>query len=260
MSRCATRHSLRYCTKHFTARKTQIGVSLITLMIGLLVSLIGVLGSMALYRNLIDTSVKASVDASSDGQISTLLLRAQLEVSDAGFGYEDPIATGDLPHVVSSAAGDAIYWRYKSPSVGITTCKAITQTPMAPVNERPFLEIKLLTQDVSCTDVVNLASLDWVNAAADADKSEILARLVDIDTDVGGAVISRLAFNIVIEECMPFGLGTAQRRANLTIAATSSAKLLQDKSGTAGTLADITQSSCLPNAHYAAAVVPPATP
>ncbi len=258
MSHCAavSRHS----SCKGISRNRQLGVSLITLMIGLLVSLIGVLGSMALYRNLIDTSVKASVDASSDGQISTLLLRAQLEVSDAGFGYEDPIAAGDLPHVVSDATGDAIYWRYKSPSIGITTCKAIIQTPLAPANERPLLEIKLLNQDVNCTDTVNLTSLNWADAAADANKSEILARLIDIDTDVGGAVVSRLAFNLVIEECMPFGLGTAQRRANLTIAATSSAKLLQDKSGVAGALSDITQSSCLPNAHYAAATLPTVAP
>lgn len=80
----------------------QQGVSLISLMIGLLVSMIVVLGMMTVFRNTIQTVVPASEAARSDGERVSGLLAAHMMLHDAGFGIED--LTGALVVLGSNAA------------------------------------------------------------------------------------------------------------------------------------------------------------
>lgn len=66
----------------------QQGVSLISLMIGLLVSMIVVLGMVTIFRNTIQAVVPASEAARSDSERISGLLSAHMMLHDAGFGID----------------------------------------------------------------------------------------------------------------------------------------------------------------------------
>ena len=68
--------------------RRQAGTTLIGLMIGLLVSVVGILASLSLYKTLVAVATEAKIDAMHDGQLATTLLAIQLKVQNAGFGLD----------------------------------------------------------------------------------------------------------------------------------------------------------------------------
>lgn len=77
-------------------RQRQRGLSLISLMIGLLVSLMAVMGMMALYRTVVHTTAESGVYAQLAGDRSAALLAAHSYVQAAGFGIDDAAVGTDL--------------------------------------------------------------------------------------------------------------------------------------------------------------------
>jgi len=69
---------------HLRGDTRQLGVSLISLMVGLLLSMIGILAGLTLYKNIVQTTVQTRSDAVQDGQIASALLTLQLELQSAG--------------------------------------------------------------------------------------------------------------------------------------------------------------------------------
>ncbi|MCQ9426884.1 hypothetical protein NRB16_25560 [Pseudomonas sp. LJDD11] len=67
-------------------KRPQRGFNLISLMIGMTLSLISILAMLALYKNMVGISVRSIQDAQQDGQVSAGFLTAQLEMRNAGFG------------------------------------------------------------------------------------------------------------------------------------------------------------------------------
>ncbi|MGS0537012.1 MULTISPECIES: hypothetical protein [unclassified Pseudoalteromonas] len=67
----------------------QYGISLISLLIGLLISSIVLIGMMMIFRNTIQTTVPASESSRSDGERVSALLSAHMLLQDAGFGIAD---------------------------------------------------------------------------------------------------------------------------------------------------------------------------
>lgn len=74
----------------------QRGISLISLMIGLLISLLAVMGMMALYRTVMHTTAESGVYAQLAGDRSAALLVAHTYLQEAGFGVEDATLGDDL--------------------------------------------------------------------------------------------------------------------------------------------------------------------
>ncbi|MFY7863820.1 PilW family protein [Roseateles sp.] len=76
-----------------TMRHRQAGLSLISLMVGMVISLMAVLGALALYRSTTQTVfgdgglVRSSMQ---DGQLASGLLSAQIALQGAGFGLAAP--------------------------------------------------------------------------------------------------------------------------------------------------------------------------
>lgn len=73
-------------------KRPQRGFNLISLMIGMTLSLISILAMLALYKNMVGISVRSIQDAQQDGQVSAGFLTAQLEMRNAGFGMDLPIS------------------------------------------------------------------------------------------------------------------------------------------------------------------------
>ncbi|QJD59104.1 hypothetical protein HG264_09360 [Pseudomonas sp. gcc21] len=79
-----------------SSRKHQQGVSLISLMIGLLISLIAVMGMMALYRTVVHTTAESGSYARMSGDRSAAVLTAHVHLQEAGFGIDEASLGADL--------------------------------------------------------------------------------------------------------------------------------------------------------------------
>ncbi len=93
-------------------RKQQRGQSLISMMVGLVISLITIAAMMTLYKTMVEVSSNASRSALRDGQVSAALLSAQMELQSAGFGV--PVADGLNSKLHVREAGKELVWRYKT--------------------------------------------------------------------------------------------------------------------------------------------------
>lgn len=86
----------------------QRGQSLISMMVGVLISLLTIAAMVSIYRVLIDVSGNASRSAQRDGQLASALLTVQMEMQRAGFG----IAPGEPGVLAIVDGGRQIVWRY----------------------------------------------------------------------------------------------------------------------------------------------------
>lgn len=83
----------------YSPRWHQAGVSLVSLMVGMAISMFAVLGALALYRSTTQTVfgdgglVRSSVQ---DGQLASGLLSAQIALQGAGFGIASPTSGAHL--------------------------------------------------------------------------------------------------------------------------------------------------------------------
>lgn len=68
------------------------GITLLNLLIGMVVSSIGVLAMLSLYKGMAEHSAISINDATQDGQQTLGILAAQMELQRAGFGINNPIA------------------------------------------------------------------------------------------------------------------------------------------------------------------------
>ncbi len=90
----------------------QRGQSLISMMVGLVISLITIAAMMTLYKTMVEVSSNASRSALRDGQVSAALLSAQIELQSAGFGVPAADSLNSKLHVRD--AGKELVWRYKA--------------------------------------------------------------------------------------------------------------------------------------------------
>lgn len=84
----------------------QSGITLISLMVGLTISMIVVLAMLATYKTTVAIAVDAGEGAKLNGQISTGVLAAEINLQSAGFGADDPAYGTNLVVLTSAAFGD----------------------------------------------------------------------------------------------------------------------------------------------------------
>lgn len=93
-------------------RSRQKGQTLIGLLVGVLISLLTIAAMLVLYKTLIEVSANASRSALRDGQVSSALLSAQIELQQAGFGV--PLTDALDTKIAITESGKQVAWRYKS--------------------------------------------------------------------------------------------------------------------------------------------------
>lgn len=91
-------------------RRAQYGFTLISMMVGLVISLITICTMLAVYKASIDISTNAARGAVRDGQISVALLAAQVELQQVGYG----LAPGESGVLSVSDDGREVLWRYRA--------------------------------------------------------------------------------------------------------------------------------------------------
>lgn len=176
----------------------QQGISLVSLLVGLLVSMIVLVGMLMIFRNTIQAVVPASEDARSDGERVSGLLAAHIMLQDAGFGTNGnptdhllvlPNATlsgSSSATLTSGGAGGAVVWRK---SVGAThTCEGLFAGAAGGLSR--------LSSDGCGSIGIDLGSITW-----------FATPLIEPSRHPDGAV-DAITFAQTIGVCRPFGIGT----------------------------------------------------
>ncbi|CAD5108230.1 PilW family protein [Zestomonas carbonaria] len=210
----------------------QRGVNLISLMVGTLLSVIGILAMLTLYRNLVQTAVVATQDANQDGQLAAGLLTAQLELQNAGFGI-DPGGAQNLLKTDVSLGGQshpALLWRYRD-ATGYQCRGLVDRADQDAVTGKALRRLSLLEAS-GCG--AGLGGLSW-------SVRHELARL-QVPDDQQAAPQPLVDFTVAAVDCAPFGFGAKARHPQVTLTAQSSAQL----AGASG-IAPLSYSLCLSN-------------
>ncbi|NWA29028.1 hypothetical protein HX866_29490 [Pseudomonas gingeri] len=138
--------------------RAQRGFTMISMMVGTVISMLSILAMLSLYKNLIYSSVTSIQSASQDGQIASALLTAQRELMNGGFwsGSATVRATSDIgnnfvllsgatltngtlagtatvqtnfPTLTSAApngtTGNAIVWSYQTSATATASCAGL---------------------------------------------------------------------------------------------------------------------------------------
>lgn len=198
-----------------TNERNQLGTTMISLLIGLLVSVLCILASLSLYRNMVDITADATIDANYDGMIATAMLTAQLEVQNAGFGID----AADATDVVVDDADNALLWRSTNDGV-VYQCRGLQETERIE-GDRRFRALRVVTSAV-CNDLVDLTTLVLDPGPIIAEWF-VLPRLANYIAGAGNGTL----FNFVVQaqECSPFGVLQPERHLTAMISAPTSSML-----------------------------------
>lgn len=219
-------------------KSRQRGMSLISLMVGMLISMIGILAGIILYQNMVKVSLQARVDAAQDGQLASAMLSLQLELQAAGFGIVLADAAG--PHwVLVSTAPQTLYWRYQDTSGPV--CRGFRIKDTEP-NVKRQLQILEPVSPASCTLAANLAALPggWKD-----DDPIVLAEFrASKATD---SKLPEIVLSTSATSCFPYGLGQANKYRMITVTADSAARRAAVDADKTPTIAPVVYDFCLPN-------------
>lgn len=215
----------------------QQGASLISLMVGVVLAMIGILAAVNLYENMIRTSVQTRSDAAQDGQIASSMLTLQLELQSAGFGItKDPAKQ----HIVRSADGSSLYWRFSDAS-GMH-CKGFRIVTSTDNTRR---ELQLLKLKTGCNDTAIITTFDWTPAGTE---TTTLAEFRKTDAAASDIPVISIA-PITTQSCFPYGMGAKADHPLVTITADNAAITAAKKldAAAAGPNAPYRYDICLPN-------------
>lgn len=182
--------------------QTQRGVTLISLLIGMLISIFSILSILALYKNLVTVSISASADASHDGQVATALITAQLELQNAGYG----IVNADGLHLNTNDDGSEIRWRYYDN--GAYQCRSIREV----VIDENTRSLELFEANKNCEATSELSAVEWKSLSV----LTRISRTESIPTQI-------FNFNVATAECSPYGVGATDKHLMASMSAIGSA-------------------------------------
>lgn len=175
----------------------QRGISLISLLIGLLVSSIVLVGMVMVFRNTIQQVVPSAESARSEGERVSALLAAHMMLQDAGFGTDGDqdehftfLSAASLSGTTLSAsgAGTAAVWRKTIDTSH--TCEGLYADDSGGLWR---------LGSTSCGSTgIDLASISW-NLTPLVEESRI--RPDDV-----GEIVRVIEMELVDEECSPFGI------------------------------------------------------
>jgi Tfp pilus assembly protein PilW len=160
------------------------GFTLISMLVGLVIGLIGIAAMLALYRTLINTSNQITQQAANDGKIATSSLISQQQLQQAGFGMANATPGTDLVVLTGAAlangqlsgtavasygatvTGNAVIWDYNPTAVSATTnpsgvlCEGLVVTTTGTSATANNAGLQWLSP-VSCTNAAQWQSLNW---------------------------------------------------------------------------------------------------
>lgn len=187
------------------------GVTLISLLVGLAISMLVILAALSLFQRMVKTTVNARQDAQSNAQRNASFVSAGLILQSAGFGIADAV-WGTHGMVLKDLAWDAEHQRLTGQNSAdgqgnaVVWSDNITGASQCRVLWAPAQGGGLrLLGPVACANVTAWSSLAWGTPRS-------------LDRVPQGAIT--LAQSTAT--CAPFGIGPATEQVRLTFSATSS--------------------------------------
>ncbi len=214
--------------------RLQRGMTLISLMVGLLLSMISILAALSLYKSLVQVSIESRTDAVQDGQLASAMLSLQLELQTAGYGIATDAPGTHVQLVVGPP--QTLYWRYKD--AGATfVCRGF-QIEDVENNTRRRLQLLALPA-ANCNASGVLSGLpNWA-------VSTVLAEFRA--SEAARANLPAIAITLARQECFPYGMGEAAEHQMVTVTADNAARRAAADEGTAAPNAPVIHNFCLSN-------------
>ncbi|MBD9370244.1 prepilin-type N-terminal cleavage/methylation domain-containing protein [Xanthomonas sp. XNM01] len=101
--------------------RRQRGQTLISMMVGLVISLLTIAAMLAIYKMMIEISGNASRSALRDGQVALAMLATQIEMQQAGYAIPE---TDTQPRI--DVSEERVVWRYRAgTSASATSCAGV---------------------------------------------------------------------------------------------------------------------------------------
>lgn len=202
------------------SKSKQQGLSLISLLVGLFISMLCILAGLTLYKSTVRLSTDAKISAQLDGQITSALLTLQLELQNAGYRIAD--ANADDVVLTMHGGSQVLAWRYNDGTNYI--CRGAKEFETG--SDMKFRNLALVTAD-GCTETVDLASLNW--APADLSKTTVLGQWPVIGVELNAYITSNTNLfrftTPTLASCSPYGALTSAEHLEVTVSAPSSATL-----------------------------------
>lgn len=175
--------------------KSQLGTTLISLLIGLLIAMLCIIAVLSAYRTIVKNGVESRVAATHDAQLQTGLTTAQIFLQNAGFGLDSSnnLLTANVQ--VESQDTLALLWRHKSDNNIV--CQGLADIKSSNGKKRKF--ILLESDPTTCDETSNLNEFAWKIQST-------LANLEDYSTDQSNP--RQITFGRTASNCTPFGAGS----------------------------------------------------
>ncbi|MEN1957654.1 hypothetical protein [Luteimonas changyuni] len=191
------------------SRQRQRGMTLIGTLVGLLLSVLGVVAMLALYRTMVDTSTSSELSAVRDSQLASALLGAQMELQAVGWRIE-PGTAGDNLRV--SADGRGVVWRFRDVDGGPMLCAGMRIVAEAPAAgaamagpDGPLAQGLYLMPATPCSGVDD-AGVTWATPGQPTPR--MLVSAVGFHVGQGEVSVLRLAEARFVQQagaCEPYG-------------------------------------------------------
>lgn len=195
--------------------KYQSGTTLISLLIGLLISMLCIIAVLSSYRTIVKTGVESRVAATHDTQLQTGLATAQIFLQNAGFGLDGSNNLLTEANIqVESKNISAVLWRYKDGTNVI--CQGLADIESSDSKKRRLVLLK--SRPTTCNDSSDLSGFDWKIQTT-------LANLEDYSTDLSNPKQITFAEKTPPGVCTPFGAGNPKNESKhplITITAQTS--------------------------------------
>lgn len=150
----------------------QSGTTLISLLVGMVVSMLAILASLSMFHSLVTSSAEAKADARQEGDLSLAVLRLDTELQAAGFNMgRSPGQGRNLDFVTQASANGArhdVAWRFKD-------------------------GVQMICRRATSSTANGIYSLDLFNAAA-ADCTADWALAANLSDDTKWLFAERLVF------------------------------------------------------------------
>ena len=203
-------------------RECQTGVTLMSLMAGLLVSTLSVLASISAYLNLRAVASDAESVLVHDGQIVATLLVAEKYVMDAGYGITDA-GPNDIKIVSTSAtlitdATTSLLWRYNDGSSIV--CTGLKESGVL-IDEKQYRLLTSIGSSADCNEISDLGTLLWADEATQLGQWPVTDDVANYLTTNETLIDFQMSTLI----CSPFGYGASASHLSVTISIPSTAEL-----------------------------------
>jgi len=190
--------------------QTQRGISLISLMVGMVVSLTATVGMMAIYRNSLAVTTSAMQNSVQDARLNALLLRAGASIEDAGYGISGAtFGTHLIP--LTSAAINGHTLTGTATTAG-TTANGVVWSMLTGTTTQcagfvaPSTGALIYLQPTPCTNAQSWNTLAWTTTTVQP----------------APATPKAITFTFTQASCQPYGITNTSGSYTVTVASTNS--------------------------------------